>query len=100
MSRHSLQAEFERAEESRKICMYNLENQKRILDELNIQIAKIQNQLQDNMFSNVLERNRQAAVQNTLKKRVRRLVGLIPELEGELKAAEENLRKIKEKFTS
>lgn len=98
MARHSLQANYERAEESRKICMYNLENQKKKLDEIKVQIVKVEKLLRSNSSLSEEEYKKQTMLRKYLRLKAYRITGLIEELEGTLKAAEENLTMIKKSY--
>lgn len=95
MARYSPQANYERAEESRKICMYNLENQKKKLDEIKAHIVKVEKLLGSNSLLSAEEYKKQTMLRKYLRLKAYRLTGLIEELEGTLKAAEENLTMIK-----
>jgi hypothetical protein len=98
LAKCSLQANYERAEESKKICMYNLENQKKKLVEVNVQIVKVEKILKGNRLLSEDEYRKQIMLRKYLKLKAYRLTGLIEELKGTLKAAEEDLIKIKKNY--
>jgi hypothetical protein len=94
-----LQKHYERAEESWKICKYNLENQKKKLNEINMQIVKVE-ELLSTMLLPADEYRTQLVVHKKLKLKAWRLSGLIKELEGEFELAEKNLRRIEKNLTA
>lgn len=95
MRKNSSETEQNQAEKSVEICRFNIDNQKRKLEEINSKLDALQKTLNDNKVLSPNEQIKLLMEKDRLMLSTNRLNGLIKELVNELTAAEKRLGRMK-----